>query len=92
MALPREVRQQWQVGDGIDRVDVRPGDLVFFETVWRGASHVGIALGDGSSMPRVQMALYASSAIRRAIGRTGGLARGGSPSSAAWAAPRLLGE
>ena len=45
-ALPREVREQYRVGDEIDRDDVRPGDLVFFETVSDGASHVGIALGD----------------------------------------------
>ena len=48
MALPREVRQQYQIGEDIESVDVRPGDLVFFETVSRGASHVGIALGDGT--------------------------------------------
>jgi cell wall-associated NlpC family hydrolase len=46
-ALPREVRDQYRVGRDIDRDDVRAGDLVFFETVSRGASHVGIALGDG---------------------------------------------
>jgi cell wall-associated NlpC family hydrolase len=44
-ALPREVRDQYQLGATIDRDEIRPGDLVFFETVSRGASHVGIALG-----------------------------------------------
>lgn len=44
-ALPREVRDQWQIGKKVDRDEVRAGDLVFFETVSRGASHVGIALG-----------------------------------------------
>ena len=45
--LPREVRTQYQEGQTIDLDDVKPGDLVFFETVSRGASHVGIALGNG---------------------------------------------
>jgi cell wall-associated NlpC family hydrolase len=44
-ALPREVRDQYQLGEKVDRDEIRPGDLVFFETVSRGASHVGIALG-----------------------------------------------
>ena len=43
--LPREVRDQYQYGSSIDRDDVKAGDLVFFETVSRGASHVGIAVG-----------------------------------------------
>jgi peptidoglycan DL-endopeptidase CwlO len=45
-AMPREVRDQYRVGKSIDRGEVQPGDLVFFETVSPGASHVGIALGN----------------------------------------------
>jgi cell wall-associated NlpC family hydrolase len=45
--LPREVRTQYQRGQTIDLDDVKPGDLLFFETVSRGASHVGIAVGNG---------------------------------------------
>ena len=45
--LPREVRDQYRVGRKIDEDEVKPGDLVFFETVAKGASHVGIAIGNG---------------------------------------------
>jgi len=43
--LPREVREQYDGGETIDLRDVKPGDLLFFETVSRGASHVGLAIG-----------------------------------------------
>jgi len=46
-ALPREVREQYGLGQRVSEDEVRPGDLVFFQTVSRGASHVGIALGGG---------------------------------------------
>jgi len=45
--LPRDVQSQFRVGRPIDRDHVEPGDLVFFQTVSPGASHVGIALGNG---------------------------------------------
>jgi cell wall-associated NlpC family hydrolase len=43
--LPREVRDQYVTGNNIGLAEVRPGDLLFFETVSRGASHVGLAIG-----------------------------------------------
>ena len=43
--VPREAREQFQVGTLVDRSRVRPGDLLFFETVSDGASHVGLAIG-----------------------------------------------
>jgi len=47
MAVPREVREQYQAGREIDLKDAQPGDLIFFETVSRGASHVGLVVGEG---------------------------------------------
>lgn len=43
--LPREVREQYGAGAQIGLREVKPGDLLFFETVSRGASHVGVAIG-----------------------------------------------
>lgn len=66
LRLPREVRDQFGVGNRIDRDEVQPGDLVFFETVSNGASHVGIAIGNGqfvhapSSRGVVRVESYAS--------------------------------
>jgi peptidoglycan DL-endopeptidase CwlO len=44
--LPREVHDQFTVGRKIRGKDLTTGDLVFFHTVARGASHVGIVIGD----------------------------------------------
>ena len=45
--LPREVRDQYRSGRSVDLDDVKAGDLLFFETEGRGASHVGVAIGGG---------------------------------------------
>jgi cell wall-associated NlpC family hydrolase len=44
IAVPRDVRSQYQVGSRIDNADIQPGDLLFFETEGGGASHVAIAI------------------------------------------------
>jgi cell wall-associated NlpC family hydrolase len=44
VALPREVEEQFKAGKKIKEDDLKPGDLVFFHTVSRGASHVGIVV------------------------------------------------
>src|SRR5690348_13094803 len=45
VAMPRTVAEQFRVGRSVRRGDLEAGDLVFFHTVSRGASHVGISLG-----------------------------------------------
>lgn len=45
--LPRMADEQFQAGQWIDKRDLQPGDLVFFETYEVGPSHVGIYMGGG---------------------------------------------
>ena len=44
--LPRTAAEMSQVGQRIDSSQLKPGDLVFFNTMRRTFSHVGIYLGD----------------------------------------------
>jgi hypothetical protein len=45
--LPRRAEEQAAVAEQIDRSELKPGDLVFFNTMKRAFSHVGIYVGDG---------------------------------------------
>lgn len=44
--LPRTAREMSELGQRIDSSQLKPGDLVFFNTMRRAFSHVGIYLGD----------------------------------------------
>ncbi len=48
ISLPRTSHAQFGVGSRVSRGAVRAGDLVFFATNGPGASHVGIAISNGS--------------------------------------------
>lgn len=45
--LPRRSDEQAAATQEIDRSELKPGDLVFFNTMRRTFSHVGIYVGDG---------------------------------------------
>ncbi len=47
MVLPRKADQQAASTEIIDKKELQPGDLVFFNTMRRAFSHVGIYVGDG---------------------------------------------
>jgi cell wall-associated NlpC family hydrolase len=46
LVLPRQASQQAADTEKISRADLKPGDLVFFNTMRRTFSHVGIYIGD----------------------------------------------
>ena len=48
--VPRTVREQFAYGRKIGDRDIQPGDLLFFATESRGATHVGIAI-DAANAP-----------------------------------------
>lgn len=45
--LPRRAVDQARATEVIDKDELKPGDLVFFNTMRRAFSHVGIYVGDG---------------------------------------------
>ena len=47
LVLPRRAEDQAKVTEEINRSELKPGDLVFFNTLKRTFSHVGIYVGDG---------------------------------------------
>jgi cell wall-associated NlpC family hydrolase len=46
IALPRNAQGMAKVGEKIDKSELQPGDLVFFNTRRRPYSHVGIYIGE----------------------------------------------
>jgi cell wall-associated NlpC family hydrolase len=47
LILPRKAEQQAAATQHVDQADLQPGDLVFFNTMRRAFSHVGIYIGEG---------------------------------------------
>jgi cell wall-associated NlpC family hydrolase len=47
LILPRKAEQQAAATQRIEQRELQPGDLVFFNTLRRAFSHVGIYIGDG---------------------------------------------
>ena len=47
LELPRSSKEQFHVGVKVSKEELRPGDLVFFNTSGKGVSHVGIYVGNG---------------------------------------------
>jgi cell wall-associated NlpC family hydrolase len=46
MSLPRRAEEMSRVGEKVQMSELKPGDLVFFNTMRRTFSHVGIYIGD----------------------------------------------
>jgi cell wall-associated NlpC family hydrolase len=47
LVLPRQAKEQAAATQTIDKKDLQPGDLVFFNTMRKAFSHVGIYIGEG---------------------------------------------
>ncbi len=47
LTLPRTSKAQFNIGTAVSKSKLRSGDLVFFNTLGKGVSHVGIYVGNG---------------------------------------------
>ena len=47
IGIPRVSKKQWTSGASVDKKNLREGDLVFFDTLGNGVSHVGIMVDAG---------------------------------------------
>ena len=47
MKLPHRAEEISRIGEDVKKTDLKPGDLVFYNTLRRTFSHVGIYLGEG---------------------------------------------
>jgi cell wall-associated NlpC family hydrolase len=47
LLLPRNASEMSKLGDAVQTDDLQPGDLVFYNTLRRANSHVGIYIGEG---------------------------------------------
>lgn len=48
ISISRGAKDQYKNGRKVKRKDLRPGDLIFFETYAKGVSHVGVWIGNGN--------------------------------------------